>query len=130
MITYVTTLPETIILAGCIVCNQTPEQYIAAGYALKTQEMIEADRLAAEQAAEAVPFEISKIKLIEIFEWMGLRDTFLAFIDGDDDLKIYWTNSTTLDSNNPKLIAASRAIGEAFSLSTEQVTDLLSRARK
>ena len=127
---YVDAFPLSIVLDGCIVCNPTAEQCVAAGFALRTAEMRDAEAQAAEQAKAAEPFEISKIKLIEIFEGMGLRDTFLAFIASDEDLSVYWNNSTTLDSNHPKVVSAARAIGEAFSISDEQVNALLRSAQK
>lgn len=127
---YVDAFPLSIVLDGCIVCNPTAEQCTAAGFALRTAEMRDAEALATEQAKAAEPFEISKIKLIEIFDGMGLRDTFLAFIASDEDLSVYWNNSTTLDSNHPKVVSAASAIGEAFSISDEQVNALLRSAQK
>ena len=126
---YVDEWPVVLVVPGGTLIHPTPAQCRAHGYELKTEEMREAERLAAEEAARAAPFEISRMRLLEAFEAVGLDDAFMAFLEADKHLRRYWYASTTLDSNDPRVVAAGAAIAEAFHLTAEQVDGLLRSAR-
>ena len=128
-IKYVDEWPDGIAVPGGTLIHPTPAQCRAHGYELKTEEMREAERLAAEEAARSAPFEISKMRLLEAFEAVGLDDAFMAFLEADKRTRRYWYASTTLDSDDPRVVAAGAAIAAAFHLTAEQVDGLLRSAR-
>ena len=128
-IKYVDEWPGVLVVPGGTLIHPTPAQCRAHGYELKTEEMREADRLAAEEAARSAPFEISRMRLLEAFEAVGLDDAFMAFLESDKHTRRYWYASTTLDSDDPRVVAAGAAIAEALGLTAEQVDGLLRSAR-
>ena len=128
-IKYVDEWPRSIAVSGGTLIHPTPAQCRAHGYELKTDEMREAERLAAEEAARSAPFEISRMRLLEAFESLGLDDAFMAFVESDKHRRRFWYASTTLDSDDHRVVAAAHAITKALHLTAEQVDGLLRSAR-
>ena len=128
-IRYVDSWPTKIGVPGGELINPSPEQCREHGYELRTDEMREAERQAAEEAASAAPYEISKLRLLEAFDAIGKLDEFLTFIASDARMKLFWDTATTLDSDHPMVQAAAQSIAHGFGLTAEQVDTLLRSAR-
>jgi len=64
------------------------------------------EKTAEELAQEARPFEVSKIKLAMAFIQAGKGAEFQAFINADANTAFLWNAATTLDSDNPLVLAA------------------------
>ena len=126
---YVDSWPRQINVTGGILSNPSPEQCREHGYELRTDEMREAERQAAEEASRNAPYEISKLRLVEAFDAIGKLDEFLTFLSSDADMKLYWDTATTLDSDHPMVQASAQSIAQGFGLTAEQVDTLLRSAR-
>jgi hypothetical protein len=87
---YVDSWPRQINVHGGILSNPSPEQCREHGYELRTDAMREAERQAAEEAAWAAPYEISKFKLLVALDNAGLFDDVWAFINADPKRRILW----------------------------------------
>lgn len=127
---YVDSWPRQINVTGGIMSNPSPEQCREHGYELRTDAMREADRQAAEEAASAAPYEISKIKLLVALDDAGLFDAVWAFINADPKRRILWDAATCLDSDDPMIAEAVSALMTSTGLPFEQVDDLLRSARR
>jgi hypothetical protein len=129
-IRYVDSWPKQIGVPGGILSNPSPEQCREHGYELRTDAMREAERLAAEEAASAAPYEISKIKLLLAFDDAGLFDDVWAFINADPRRRILWDAATALDSDDPMIAEAVAALMASTGLPFEQVDAIMRSARR
>ena len=55
---------------------------------------------AAQAAADAMPFAVSKIKVLRAMQAVGRLSAFVAFLNADSDRKLLWDAAVTLDSND------------------------------
>jgi hypothetical protein len=87
-----------------------------------------AEEIAQEAAIAALPFEVSKFKLVMAFIQAGKGAEFQAFINSDANTAFLWDAATTLDSNNPLVLAA---LDQITGILPEGVTaqDLLRQCR-
>ena len=127
---YVGSWPRQINVTGGILSNPSPEQCREHGYELRTDAMREADRQAAEEAASAAPYEISKIKLLVALDDAGLFDDVWAFINADPKRRILWDAATALDSDDPMIAEAVAALMASTGLPFEQVDAIMRSARR
>ena len=86
------------------------------------------DELVQEAALAALPFEVSKFKLVMAFIKAGKGAEFQAFIHADVNTAFLWNAATTLDSDNPLVLAA---LDQITGILPEGVTaqDLLRQCR-
>jgi hypothetical protein len=86
------------------------------------------DELVQEAAIAALPFEVSKFKLAMKFILAGKGAEFQAFINSDANTAFLWNAATTLDSDNPLVLAA---LDQITGILPEGVTaqDLLRQCR-
>ena len=84
--------------------------------------------IAQEAAIAALPFEVSKFKLAMAFIQAGKGAEFQAFIQADANTAFLWDAATTLDSDNPLVLAA---LDQITGILPEGVTaqDLLRQCR-
>jgi len=129
-IRYVDSWPKQIGVPGGILSNPSPEQCREHGYELRTDEMREADRQAAEEAARNAPYEISKFKLLLALDAAGLFDDVWAFINADPKRRILWDAATALDSDDPMIAEAVAALMASTGLPFEQVDAIMRSARR
>ena len=129
-IRYVDSWPKQIGVPGGILSNPSPEQCREHGYELRTDAMREADRQAAEDAASAAPYEISKIKLLLALDDAGLFDDVWSFINADPKRRILWDAATALDSDDPMIAEAVAALMASTGLPFEQVDAIMRSARR
>ena len=127
---YVDSWPTKIGVPGGELINPSPEQCRAHGYELRTDAMREAERQAAEEAASAAPYEISKIKLLLALDDAGLFDDVWAFINADPKRRILWDAATALDSDDPMIAEAVAALMASTGLPFEQVDAIMRSARR
>lgn len=127
---YVDSWPRQINVHGGILSNPSPEQCREHGYELRTDEMREADRQAAEDASRNAPYEISKIKLLLALDDAGLFDDVWAFINADPRRRILWDAATALDSDDPMIAEAVSALMTSTGLPFEQVDAIMRSARR
>jgi hypothetical protein len=86
--------------------------------------------LAAEEAAWAAPYEISKFKLLVALDNAGLFDDVWAFINADPKRRILWDAATCLDSDDPMIAEAVSALMTSTGLPFEQVDAIMRSARR
>ena len=127
---YVDSWPRQINVHGGILSNPSPEQCREHGYELRTAEMREAERQAAEDAAWAAPYEISKFKLLVALDAAGLFDDVWSFINADPKRRILWDAATALDSDDPMIAEAVSALMASTGLPFEQVDAIMRSARR
>ena len=129
-IRYVDSWPTKIGVPGGELINPSPEQCREHGYELRTDAMREADRQAAEEAAMAAPYEISKFKLLVALDDAGLFDDVWSFINADPKRRILWDAATALDSDDPMIAEAVAALVDSTGLPFEQVDAIMRSARR
>jgi hypothetical protein len=127
---YVTRWPERLYTPSGITVRPTPEQCRAAGYELLTPEMIEAARVAAEEAARNEPYEISKLKLLKAFDALGKLDELVAFIEANPRRKLFWDAAMTLDSDDPMILEARAAIQRLVGELDDATVDAILRSAR
>jgi hypothetical protein len=82
----------------------------------------EAARVASETAEEArlaaLPYQVSKYKIVEALDSAGQLDTFIAFLSADTKQKFKWDAAVVLDSDNAMVTNAlnqlAPLLGEGF----------------
>lgn len=127
---YVDQWPIHIRTESSLIVNPDPDVCRAHGYELRTEEMREEDRIAAEEAALAAPFEISKFKLLKAFEGMGHLTTIVAFIEADPVRKLFWDAAVALDSDDAMIMDAKTTIQQLVpELTSEMVESILRSAQ-
>lgn len=129
-IRYVDSWPRQINVHGGILSNPSPEQCRAHGYELRTDEMRDAERQAAEEASRNAPYEISKFKLLVALDDAGLFDDAWSFINADPKRRIFWDAATALDSDDPMIAEAVAALMASTGLPFEQVDAIMRSARR
>ena len=131
--------PKSIATAEGIICNPTPEQCRQAGYELYVQptaeEIAEQERIEREHLAEiervererieALPFAISKIKLGDAFEALGVIAQFEAFIASNPTIARRFRDAVVLMSDDEMVLGAMSYFKQALSLNDDQIKLML-----
>jgi len=120
--------PKSIETADGIICNPTPEQCRQAGYELyvppTAEEIAERERIERERI-EALPFAISKIKLGDAFEALGVIDQFEAFISSNPTIARRYRDAVVLMSDDTMVTSAMGYFKDALKLNDDQIKNML-----
>ena len=76
-----------------------------------------------------VPFQLSKIKLGDAFEALGVIDQFESFIAAEPTRARRYRDAVTLASDDPMVLSACDYFGEKLGMTAEQIGALLEQCR-
>jgi hypothetical protein len=120
--------PKTIETADGIICNPTPDQCRQAGYELyvppTAEEIAEQERIERERI-EALPFAISKIKLGDAFESLGVIAQFDAYIASNPTTARRYRDAVVLMSDDEMVTSAMGYFKQSLHLDDEQIKLML-----
>lgn len=111
-----------------VVKREVPEGMVAAG-AWRIEGVSAWREAVAKPQKEQRVRVISKFKLVEELESLGLLSEFMAYLERDEVVKFKWDAAVTLDEDNALVVGAAAELKARFGLDDEAVEQLIDKAQ-